>query len=112
MAKPIVFIDSQVADYRLLANQFDADSQWGLLDADRDGAPKIQLVLTGRQEFDSIRVIAHGRQAAIRSGATGLFADSLADCKEALADVGQVLGQNGDVQLTSVTALRASDFNL
>jgi hypothetical protein len=45
MAKTMVFLDSRVNDLDLLVSQFDAGTEYGVLDLERDGVEQISEAL-------------------------------------------------------------------
>ncbi|MEF8756333.1 MAG: DUF4347 domain-containing protein [Accumulibacter sp.] len=99
MFKHLVFIDSRVADYPALVAGLNADTEWVLLDDDKDGVLQMQAVLADRRDLASIRILEHGRSGALRIGSGELTCEMLASHAAELAAIGRALGGDGDVQI-------------
>lgn len=65
MTKNLVFIDSRVADYQTLISGLSADTEWVLLDADKDGVFQIQAAVAVYRDLDSIQIVSHGSVGAL-----------------------------------------------
>ena len=99
MFKHLVFIDSRVTDYPALVAGLSVDTEWFLLDQDKNGVLQMQAVLADRRDLASIRILAHGRPGALRIGSGELTCESLASHAAELAAIGTALGADGDVQI-------------
>lgn len=97
--KTIVFIDSRVVDYQALIAQLGADTQWVLLDAERDGVEQMQSVVSGYNDLDSIQVISHGSVGALYLGSTVLSLTNLQSYSTQLESIGASLKSDGDILL-------------
>ena len=99
MAKTIVFIDSRVNDIDLLISQFDAGTEYKVIDAHSDGVLQMEAALAGKSSYDSIQIISHGSSGALTIGSTLLSADNLLQYQSQLEAIGHYLNANGDILL-------------
>jgi Domain of unknown function (DUF4347) len=77
MAKTMVFIDSRVNDLDLLVSQFDAGTEYKVLDASYNGLLQMEESLAGKSDYSSIQIISHGSAGAITIGSTLLNSNNL-----------------------------------
>jgi hypothetical protein len=54
MPKTMIFIDSRVNDLDLLVSQFEAGTEYKVLDAAHDGLLQIEELLAGKTDYSSI----------------------------------------------------------
>ena len=99
MAKTVVFIDSRVNDLDLLVSQFEAGTEYKLLDAAHDGLLQIEELLMGKSDYSSIQIISHGSPGAITIGSTCLTENNLFSYQSQLENIGQALIDSGDLLL-------------
>ena len=99
MAKTIVFIDSRVNDLDLLVSQFEAGTEYKVLDASYDGLLQMQESLAGKYDYSSIQIISHGAAGAITIGSTVLNSNNLLQYQSQLDNVGHALTDSGDLLL-------------
>jgi hypothetical protein len=99
MSGTLLFIDSRVADKELLISSFSADTEYYVLDDERDGIGQMLEVLSGRSGYDSIQIISHGSPGSITIGSTVLDSGSLTAYADQLASIGQSLTDEGDFLL-------------
>ncbi len=99
MAKTVVFIDSRVNDLDLLVSQFEAGTEYKVLDTTHDGLLQIEESLAGKYDYSSIQIISHGSPGAIIIGSTHLTESNLFSCQSQLENIGHALTNNGDLLL-------------
>ena len=80
----IVFIDSQVADYQLLANGILPGIKVVILKSDRNGIEQITEILSQRNNFTSIHIVSHGSPGCLYLGNTKLSLHTLNQYEEEL----------------------------
>ena len=73
----IVFIDSQVEDYQLLAARVLPGIEVVVLDSDSDGINQITEVLNQKNNYTSIHIVSHGSPGCLYLGNTQLNFDTL-----------------------------------
>lgn len=95
----IYFVDSRVADYQRLVGSLPMDSEWFVLDANRDGIEQMQAILAGYSGLDSIRILSHGSQGALFLGSTVLNNANIDGYSQQLAGIGGSLTSAGDILL-------------
>ena len=95
----IVFVESNVADYRTLIRDIDPALEIHVLDAGADGLAQIAQILAGRSGIDAIHLISHGAEGVLQLGAVTLNDDTLQSRATALAVIGNALRVNGDILL-------------
>ncbi len=99
MAKTMVFLDSRVNDLDLLVSQFDAGTEYKVLDASYDGLLQMEESLAGKSDYSSIQVISHGAAGAITIGSTVLNSNNLLQYQLQLNNIGHALTDSGDLLL-------------
>ena len=99
MAKTMLFIDSRVNDLDLLVSQFEAGTEYKVLDASYDGLLQMQESLAGKSDYSSIQIISHGAMGAITIGSTVLNSNNLLQYQLQLDNIGHALTDSGDLLL-------------
>ncbi|TNJ34174.1 DUF4347 domain-containing protein [Prosthecochloris vibrioformis] len=99
MSKHIVFIDSRISEKEVLINHFGADTEYHILDADRDGMHQIADALSGKTGYNSIQIFSHGSPGSLLIGSTTLDSSSISSYNAQLSAIGQALTANGDILL-------------
>ncbi|NTW99233.1 MAG: DUF4347 domain-containing protein, partial [Geobacteraceae bacterium] len=99
MSKTMVFFDSRVNDLDLLISQFEAGTEYRVLDARHDGLLQIEELLAGKSDYSSIQIISHGALGSITIGSTLLNSSNLYDYLSQLETIGQALSDSGDLLL-------------
>ncbi len=99
MAKTMVFIDSRVNDLDLLVSQFDAGTEYNVLDASYDGLLQMEESLAGKYDYSSIQIISHGVAGAITVGSTVFTSNNLLQYQLQLDNIGHALTDSGDLLL-------------
>lgn len=95
----VVFIDSSVPDAQALAASVQSDTRVVWLDASADGVEQIAAVLRQYEDLDSVQIVSHGAEGAIRLGSTLLDRTAVDTYRDALKDWGTALGADGDLLL-------------
>ncbi len=95
----MVFIDSRVNDLDLLVSQFEAGTEYKVLDAAHDCLLQIEESLVGKSDYSSIQIISHGSPGAIIIGSTHLTESNLFSYQSQLENIGHALTDNGDLLL-------------
>jgi uncharacterized delta-60 repeat protein len=99
MVKSLVFIDSRVADHQTLLSGLSADTEWVLLDADKDGVQQMQDALVGYSGLESIQIVSHGSAGTLYLGSTVLDQGTIGAYLQGLQAIGQALTETGDLLL-------------
>ncbi len=99
MVKTMVFIDSRVNDLDLLVSQFEAGTEYNVLDASYDGLLQMEEFLADKDDYSSIQIISHGSAGAITIGSTLLNSNNLLQYQSQLENIGYTLTDNGDLLL-------------
>ena len=97
--KNLVFIDSRVADYQTLIAGLSADTEWVLLEADKDGLLQMQAALAGYSDLDAIQIISHGSVGTLYLGSIVLDSSNILDYQRELQAIGSSLTATGDILL-------------
>jgi len=99
MPTSFVVIDSRVTNFNALIASFAADSEYVVLDLERDGMVQIVEALAGKSGYSSIQIISHGAPGAITLGSTMLDSTALHGYSPELATIGSALLPAGDLML-------------
>jgi len=99
MPTSFVVIDSRVTNFNALIASFAADSEYVVLDLERDGMVQIVEALAGKSGYSSIQIISHGAPGAITLGSTMLDSTALHGYSAELATIGSALLPAGDLML-------------
>ncbi|MBE0620245.1 MAG: DUF4347 domain-containing protein, partial [Burkholderiales bacterium] len=105
----IVFVESDVADYRTLLNGINPGAEVHVLDASKDGLAQIAQILKGRSGIDAIQIVSHGSEASVQLGALTLTAQNLQDHAADLATIGGALTQDADILVYGCDVAKGSD---
>lgn len=95
----VVFVDAHVKNYQQLVSALKPGTEVVVLQDGKDGLQQIADFLQGRSDVGSIHVLSHGDVGKIELGGQWLDAASLAAHSDALARIGQALGEHGDILL-------------
>ncbi|MFC5695328.1 DUF4347 domain-containing protein [Pseudomonas sp. GCM10022186] len=95
----VVFVDSQVQDYRQLVDGLKPGTEVAVLDANKDGLQQMADYLDGRSRIDAIHILSHGDIGKVQLGNDWLDSGDLAARSELLNAIGQSLGADGDILL-------------
>ena len=95
--KNIVFIDSQVKDYREITKSFRENTEVYLINSNEDGFKRIDEVLKDRENINALHLIGHGSAGQILFGNAFLNNDTIDNYKSTLSSIGQSLTDTGDI---------------
>ena len=95
--KNIVFIDSQVKDYREITKSFRENTEVYLINSNEDGFKRINEILQDRENINALHLIGHGSAGQILFGNAFLNNDTIDNYKSTLSSIGQSLTDTGDI---------------
>lgn len=96
--RELLFIASDVADYRLLLDGLDSDTEVHFLNTERDGIDQIVEVLAGRSGIEAIHLVGEGAQAQLHLGSSFLTQHSISErYAEQLKTIGESLVEGADL---------------
>src|SRR5690606_32318219 len=93
----VVFVDSNVQDYRQLVAGVSEGTEVVVLDGSKDGLQQIADYLSGRAGVDAIHLVSHGILGQLTLGSLTLDASNLGDHSTTLESIGSKLSQDGDI---------------
>jgi len=99
VTKNLVFIDSLVTNYKIIAAGLSGEYEYVILDAEKDGVLQMQAAISGYSNLDSIQVISHGSVGALYLGSVVLNQDNLSSYHSELSAIGASLTAAGDILL-------------
>ncbi|MFM2429355.1 MAG: hypothetical protein RLZZ511_568 [Cyanobacteriota bacterium] len=95
----IVFVDRGIADYERLADSFRDRAEVVLLDPAQTAIAQITQTLLQRSGLQSIKILSHGQDGALKLGADWLSFDNLNQYHSQIQSWGQALAADGDLLL-------------
>lgn len=99
-AAAIFFVFDNVEDWQTLANAAPYGSEVVVLDGSTDGLAQIAAHLEGRPaSLDAIHILSHGQPGLLQLGSLALDQAAMDEREAVLAQIGQALGDNGDILL-------------
>ncbi|MEG4811080.1 DUF4347 domain-containing protein, partial [Microcoleus sp. F8-D1] len=98
-AKNLLFLDAGVEKFESLARGATAQTEVFVLDSTRDGVEQITRILANCSDLDSLQIVSHGREAALRLGSIELCNDNLETYSRLLQQWGKALGERGHILL-------------
>ncbi|MEY4500332.1 MAG: hypothetical protein RIS52_222, partial [Pseudomonadota bacterium] len=97
-SQSVIFIDTSIADYQTLVDDWQGRGEIILIDGARDGIDQIMTALAGRSNIDAIHIVSHGAANKFALGTTvvdyGAITGSLAS---SFAAIGSKLSASGDI---------------
>ena len=107
----IVFIDSAVPDYQILAAGAKPGVEVVILDANSDGVDQIANFLNAHPDpnLTTIDIVAHGADGVVQLGTTLLSSSTIADYQTQLAAIGNAMQPGGNIEIYGCDV--AQDFN-
>ncbi len=101
VAREVVFIEDNLADWNILSSHLAASADVVLLDSAGDGLAQMATYLAARQpgSVDAIHVLSHGSAGQIMLGSATLTQDTLAQHAQSFNTIGQALSEQGDLLL-------------
>ena len=85
--KNIVFIDSQVKDYREITKSFRENTEVYLINSNEDGFNRIDEILQDRENINALHLIGHGSAGQILFGNAFLNNDTIDNYKSTLSSI-------------------------
>ena len=95
----IVFVESDVEDYRSLLVGLAPGTEVHVLDAGADGLAHMAQVLAGRSGIDALHIISHGKEGAVSLGSLLLTSENMGTHAADLATIGAALEPDADILL-------------
>ena len=95
----IIFLDSNVNVSSSFSSHLDAETELFFLESKSDGIQQIIDHLAGKKGIESIHIISHGSEGQINIGNTVLNIDNLSSYYDQLAEIGEVIAEDGDILL-------------
>ncbi|MBZ0091385.1 MAG: DUF4347 domain-containing protein, partial [Sulfuricellaceae bacterium] len=95
----IVFVESNVADYKTLLDGVKPGEEVHVLDATRDGLAQMAEILAGKHGVEAIHIVSHGSEGAVQLGALDLTKRNLNGHVTDLAAISKALKPGGDLLL-------------
>ena len=107
----VVFIDTSVADYRTLMAAVNPGVEIELIDGSQDGLAQMAKWAQTHAGYDSISILSHGAEAAVRIGTSTVNDSSLGDAvvQAELDQVGHSLNADGGLLLYGCDVAKGDD---
>ncbi|MFZ4526511.1 MAG: DUF4347 domain-containing protein, partial [Chlorobium sp.] len=99
MPTSFVILDSRINGYTSLLANLAADTEYVVLDRERDGIVQITDALAGRSGYDSIQIFSHGGVGSLMLGSTLFSLANVNDYAVQLSQIGSSLSPSGDILL-------------
>jgi large repetitive protein len=94
----IIFIDTSITSYDILAQEWSGKGTVILIDSSRDGVEQITAALAGMTNIGAIHIVSHGIEGALFLGTTRIDQSAInGSLASAFADIGSKLSSNGDL---------------
>lgn len=97
--REVAFVDTQVQDYQALVDGMAEGVEVFLIDAGSNGLEQMLAHLQGQKGIDAIHVYSHGDIGQLTLGSLTLNGDNLVQHSSLLTQLGETLGENGDLML-------------
>jgi large repetitive protein len=96
----IIFIDTNVAAYDVLVQEWQGKGTIVLIDGSADGIDQMRLALAGKSDIGAIHIVSHGVEGAFFLGTTRVDSETLnTSLASSFAAIGRSLSVNGDIFL-------------
>ncbi|MBP4047257.1 Ig-like domain-containing protein [Chromobacterium violaceum] len=105
----VVFVESDVANYRSLIAQLPSNYQVVILDSSKDGLAQIAQWARTHHGYSAIHIISHGQENDLQLGTAELTAANVGSRQAELATIGQALRPGGDILLYGCDVAEGSD---
>ncbi|WP_440216347.1 Ig-like domain-containing protein [Chromobacterium piscinae] len=105
----VVFVESDVANYRSLIAQLPSNYQVVILDSGKDGLAQIAQWAQTHHGYSAIHIISHGQENDLQLGTAELTAANVGSRQAELAAIGQALRPGGDILLYGCDVAEGSD---
>lgn len=105
----IVFINDNVQDYQQLAAGVRDGVEVVVLDHTKDGLQQMLAALQDRGPVEAIHLVTHGAAGQIDLGTARITGATVNDFSAGLAQLGQALGEHGDLLIYGCDVAQGSD---
>ncbi|WP_080940066.1 Ig-like domain-containing protein [Chromobacterium violaceum] len=105
----VVFVESDVANYRSLIAQLPSNYQVVILDSSKDGLAQIAQWARTHHGYSAIHIISHGQENDLQLGTAELTTANVGSRQAELATIGQALRPGGDILLYGCDVAEGSD---
>ncbi|OCR01812.1 hypothetical protein BCD67_04770 [Oscillatoriales cyanobacterium USR001] len=99
MNKQIIFIDSSLEDYQILAQNAADRGKVVILDNKSSAIAQITQSLTGESDIEALHIISHGNEGSIALGAEVIDGSAIESLGDRLKQWGKALTKTGDILL-------------
>ena len=99
MPKEIVFIDTNVQDYQIIASQVSETAEIVFIDSSKNGLEQISEWAQTHHGYDAMHIISHGSEGSIQLGNLTLNNTNLQSYNSILETIGESLTKEGDILL-------------
>jgi large repetitive protein len=100
ISNDIIFIDTNVAAYDVLVQEWQSKGTIVLIDGSADGVDQVRLALAGQSNIGAIHIVSHGAEGAFFLGTTRVDSEALnGSLAGTFAAIGRSLSANGDIFL-------------
>jgi large repetitive protein len=94
----IIFIDTNVASYDILAQEWAGKGTVVLIDGGKDGIAQIEAALAGKHDIGAIHIVSHGVEGTFFLGTTKVDQAAInGTLASSFAAIGKSLAPNGDL---------------
>ena len=101
--RELVILDASVAGYELLAAAVNSagfkERHVAILEPHSNTLGQLSKLLKNYQGLESVHIVSHGEQGALRLGQTSINTQTLATHREAIGQLGNSLSDGGDILL-------------
>ncbi|WP_434632129.1 Ig-like domain-containing protein [Chromobacterium sp. CV08] len=108
-APQVVFVESDVANYRSLIAQLPSDYQVVVLDSGKDGLSQIAEWAQTHSGYGAIHIVSHGQENDLQLGTAELSTANVGSRQAELAAIGRALRPGGDILLYGCDVAEGSD---
>ncbi|MCU0791400.1 MAG: DUF4347 domain-containing protein, partial [Opitutaceae bacterium] len=107
--REIVFIDTSVTDWHVIAANVKRDAFVILLDPRRDGLDQVRQAVAGFSDLAAIHIVSHGAEGTVRFGSSEYHSGNLSAHADTLAAIGNSLAPDADILLYGCDVARGAD---
>jgi len=100
LPKHVVFIDSDIQDFRILQNALPGDTEVHILNSSSDGLHQIADLLSNTENVDALHIISHGDVGMLQLGSEMTNLIDLSETQRRyLQAIGNALSGNADIMI-------------
>jgi large repetitive protein len=99
MNRQIIFVDSSVEDYQILAQNAAEGSKVVILDDQSSAIEQITQSLVGESDIEALHIISHGNEGSITLGTEVINETAIETFRDRLKQWGKALTKTGDILL-------------